>query len=106
MFFGLKIGGVVRRTKNGGKKPWLELARGVLIVTAFIASSASLAWSQLGKGVVTGMVNDPSGAAIPDAPVSLANESTGVEHSDHTNSAGLYRFDFVDPGTYTLRVKM
>ncbi len=96
----------MRRAKNGGKKPWPELARAVLTVTALMASSASLAWSQLGKGVITGTVSDPSGAAIPDAPLSLVNESTGVEHSDHTNSAGLYRFNFVDPGTYIVRVKM
>lgn len=61
-------------------------------------------FGQLGKGVVTGTVTDPSGAVIPNATVQLVNKGTSVVRSTTSNASGIYRFEFTDPGTYTLRV--
>ena len=65
---------------------------------------AECAYGQLGKGVVEGAVVDPGGALVPNATVTLVNEGTGVSRALKTNAAGLYRFDFIDVGSYTLRV--
>jgi hypothetical protein len=73
-------------------------------MAALILAFASPSWAQLGKGVVTGTVLDPTGASIPGAAVSLISEATGTEKTAQSNATGLYRFDFVDPGAYTLRV--
>lgn len=56
------------------------------------------------RGHVRGLVTDQSGSALPDATVTLANNKTGVTSSKQADSAGLYVFDFVDPGVYTLTI--
>ncbi|MCC6860812.1 MAG: carboxypeptidase regulatory-like domain-containing protein [Bryobacterales bacterium] len=50
-------------------------------------------------------MTDPSQAAIVGAKVSLKNVNTGVETSKQTDAAGLYTFDFVQPGTYEVAVE-
>jgi len=57
------------------------------------------------RGRVQGNVTDPSKAAIVGARVTLTNVATGVESTRETDAAGFYRFDFVQPGTYTLTVE-
>src|ERR1700691_4534707 len=54
------------------------------------------------SGYVTGTVADPSGAVVKAATVRLENTATKLSLSATTNSEGVYRFDFVPPGTYTL----
>ena len=56
------------------------------------------------SGAVTGTVSDPSGAAIPNATVTLTNTATGVAQNDSTSSEGSYRFAFVTPGNYKVTV--
>jgi hypothetical protein len=63
-----------------------------------------LAYGQLGTGVITGTVTDPSGAVVPGAAVTLVNTSTGVERTARTNATGIYRFEFTEVGNYNLRV--
>ncbi len=65
---------------------------------------STVVYAQLGKGVVTGTVTDPTDAVVPEASVTLVNEATGVERASQTNSMGIYRFDFIEPGSYTLRL--
>ena len=47
---------------------------------------------------MTGVVTDPSGAAVPDTVVTLTNKTTGAKFSQTTNSSGSYRFSDVPPG--------
>jgi len=54
----------------------------------------------------TGVVTDPSGAAIPDAAVTVTNERTSAQRTTTTNSEGIYRIDGVTAGTYSLEVKV
>src|SRR5437899_1880845 len=60
--------------------------------------------AQSSRGTVTGLVSDSSKAAVASATVELRNERTQVSRSTTTNDAGIYRFDAVDPGTYTIKV--
>ena len=57
------------------------------------------------RGTVSGTVLDPSSAVVPNADVTLTNAGTGVARHTTTNSAGLYRFEAVDLGTYTVAVE-
>lgn len=51
-------------------------------------------------GVVTGTITDPSGAAVPNAAVTLTGAETGTLQRVETNAEGSYRFAFVPPGNY------
>src|SRR5580658_1350116 len=75
----------------------LLLLVGIGMLIAF--SAQSLAQS-VTAGDVTGIVTDPSGAAIPGATVTLTNVSTNTSQTQTTNGDGSYRFAFTQPGTY------
>jgi hypothetical protein len=61
--------------------------------------------AQTNRAQVRGLIADQSGAALPNATVTLANVNTGVNATKQTDTSGLYVFDFVDPGTYTVSVE-
>jgi len=63
------------------------------------------ALGQSSRGTVTGLAVDPSQGAVSSAKVDLTNELTKVVRSTETNGSGIYRFDAVDPGTYTLKIE-
>jgi hypothetical protein len=56
-------------------------------------------------GAVIGTAVDPSGAIIPGASVTLRNEATGSARAGVTNDSGVFVFDSVQPGTYTVVVE-
>ena len=60
--------------------------------------------SQVSTASVTGTITDPSAAAITGAEVILKNTATGIERRVKTNGSGLYTFDFIPIGTYSLQV--
>lgn len=72
------------------------------IVLSLAAGSAGLA--QTSRGTVSGIVTDPSGAAVVKAGIELRNQLTGVVRKTESNAAGLYRFDAVDLGAFDLTV--
>jgi hypothetical protein len=47
---------------------------------------------------MTGTVTDQSGAAIPDATVTLTNTTTGLKYTQATTATGLYHFANIPPG--------
>jgi hypothetical protein len=55
-------------------------------------------------GSVQGTVLDQSGAAVPDASVTLTNSATTATLGVQTNSSGVFRFPIVPVGRYTLTV--
>src|SRR5687767_4738314 len=58
-----------------------------------------------GTSRVTGVVLDQSGAVIPDAAVTLTNEGTNLSFKTTTTSAGVYVFDSMQLGAYTVTVE-
>src|SRR5205814_2167896 len=61
--------------------------------------------AQEARARVQGLVTDSSSAVIVGANVTLVNLKTGVKMVRPTNETGLYRFDYVDPGTYTITIE-
>jgi len=62
------------------------------------------AWGQA-TTTLRGAVTDPSGAAVPNAKVTITNEATGLARQTNTSSSGSYTFAAVLPGTYDLKVE-
>ncbi len=74
-----------------------------LFTLLWIGSPVAMGQSS-SAGIVTGTVTDSSGAAVPDAAVSLTDAATGGVRSTATNDKGSYIFPYVNPGTYSVKV--
>lgn len=67
---------------------------------------ASLSIAQTFRARVEGIVTDESKAVITGASVTLTNINTNVTVTRKTSETGLYIFDNVDPGTYSVTVEV
>ncbi len=76
-----------------GTLAWLVI--GAILTPLLVAQS-------LVSGDLTGTINDPSGAVVPNATVSLKNIATGATRTTTSNAAGAYRFALLPPGNYTV----
>ena len=56
-------------------------------------------------GTIVGTVTDPSGAAVPDASVTVTNPQTAISRQVKTDDMGNYRVESLVPGTYRLKVE-
>ena len=54
---------------------------------------------------VQGTVTDSTGAAVPNAPVTLTNPETNAQFHATTNGSGGYRFSSLAPGSYKIKVE-
>jgi len=57
------------------------------------------------RGRIEGLVTDESRAVIAGSNVTLLNVKTGVRVVKQTSETGLYLFDLVDPGAYTVTIE-
>lgn len=57
------------------------------------------------SGSVSGVVQDASGAVIPNAAVTLENARTNIAQNTTTNAGGIYRFVSLPPGEYNVRAE-
>ncbi|HVU46613.1 MAG TPA: TonB-dependent receptor [Terracidiphilus sp.] len=55
-------------------------------------------------GTLAGVVSDAQGAVIPGAAVNIVNSATSATYNQTTTSVGLYRFEDIALGTYTVSV--
>src|SRR5260370_28561229 len=69
-------------------------------VSMLLAFLRCLCLAQNESATLSGRVSDPTGAAVVGAEVVLTNVDTNVEQRTKTNSAGLYVFTGVHPGSY------
>lgn len=53
-------------------------------------------------GVVRGIVTDPTGAVVNGARITVSNVATGVSNNTFSDPSGLYNFQFLPIGTYTI----
>ena len=71
-----------------------------LIAVLLLAASPAALLAQFETASVLGYVRDASGAAIPNASVTLINEETKGQVTVHTNGQGAYEFTDVKVGRY------
>src|ERR1051326_5667167 len=75
-----------------------------LLAVAVVLTLFTIALGQTSRGTVTGTVTDPTGAVIAGADVILTSTATKLSRTTKTNTEGLYRFEAVDPGGYSVKV--
>jgi len=84
------------------RKRRLWLLMGFIMSFAF----AGLLYGQrAGRGIITGIVTDPAGAAVPDATLTVTDEVTQFKSVVNTSGDGNYGTPLLAPGTYTVQVE-
>src|SRR5215475_10875313 len=81
-----------------------SLGLGLSLAFALLLLSATKGSPQT-SGEITGLVTDPSGAAVAGATVTVANKATGATRKVVTSSEGLYAFPSLLPGVYELKIE-
>lgn len=80
-----------------------RIFRSLIFVVLFRA--AAFSQGEAVNARLDGTVEDPNGAGVPDAKVTLANPETGFTRGFRTNESGQYTFTVIPPGTYELTVE-
>src|SRR5580704_4899854 len=76
-----------------------------IFAIVFLASFAGVLRAQTQLAAVFGTVTDPSGAVIPGAQITIANQSTGRKRDTVTDTAGEYHLAGLPTGGYSLRIE-
>jgi hypothetical protein len=76
---------------------------GLLVLLASLMAAGSVL-GQSDLGTISGFVKDPSGAVVPDAKVTVRNQS-GIERTVNTNESGFYIITNIPAGFYALTVE-
>jgi carboxypeptidase family protein len=80
-----------------------RILRTTILAVLFCSVSVPFAWGQVSANL-SGVITDPSGAAVPDASVTAENIDTGSTRTAPTDQAGRYRFFALSVGTYEISV--
>ena len=76
----------------------------LLVAFVFLCCITGMEAQTTTTGAVNGVITDQSGAVIPSATVVLTKDSTGAVQTAKSSSSGTYRFDLLEPGSYTVTV--
>jgi hypothetical protein len=75
------------------------------LVSLFVLLFAVAAMAQIQNGQFAGTVTDPSGAAVPNAKVTITNQGTGLSVNATSNAAGAYQVSELPPGSYKITIE-
>jgi Carboxypeptidase regulatory-like domain len=76
-------------------------AMAVLLVAFFAVPAARAQY----RASLRGVVSDPTGAVIPGATVTLTNTETAEKQVSTTDDSGIYNFNALPPGKFSLTVE-
>jgi hypothetical protein len=96
--------GHIRDPFNRKSRTWLALY--LLFSICLLSLSVVPSQAQIYAGSITGLVQDPSGAVVPNASVVLTDNDKGLKYSAKTDSSGRYLLRALPPSTYTIRVEV
>jgi hypothetical protein len=90
-----------REKQRGGKSGWT--LRLLLICMVFVIGIQPAAFADI-TGSISGIVQDASGAVLPDAQVSVVSVETGIRTNVVTDARGFYSLPALPIGTYRVGV--
>ena len=70
------------------------------------SSAAVPAAAQIATATLSGTVRDDTGAALPNATVTVKSDATGATRRTTSGADGRYRVAALDPGTYEVRAEL
>ena len=89
--------------RTTSKVPPLGLS--MTLCLALVAATFGTTFGQAVYGSIFGMVTDSSGAAVPNATVTITNTGTNVSETTKSNGSGNYTQTRLIPGTYRIKVE-
>jgi hypothetical protein len=81
-----------------------QLAVLAVLILMFAICVPSLMAQSAGTSGLSGIITDPSGAAIPNVTVTLTSNDTNQVRTSTTGSDGQYKFTLLPPGSYKIRI--
>lgn len=86
----------------------MEIARSLrrwpFWLSALLFCLGAPAYGQMNTAEISGLVNDPSGASVPDASIQVVESSTQLKYATVSNAAGEFLLAQLPVGEYTLSV--
>jgi hypothetical protein len=83
-------------------KKWLFLSLALMLAAAFVAPQLPAQTQTTGD--ISGVVTDQTGGVVPQAHVTLKDNTKGSTQDTQTSKEGVYRFYLLAPGSYTVNV--
>jgi len=93
---------VVGKQREGGITMGIRIR--LITALALLASAALTSRAQEVSAGVTGLVTDPSGAAVADASVTARDLERGTVWQTKTNAEGVYALPRIPTGRYEIRI--
>src|SRR5580704_1297922 len=71
-----------------------------LVFCSLLLTTTAYLFAQAGRGAISGLVSDSSGAIISGAAITATEVGTGTKQTAVTTAAGIYSFVSLSPGAY------
>src|SRR5439155_17495605 len=72
------------------------------VVWFLVAANADAGWGQISTATLTGIVQDSTGAVLPNVTVTVRNTDRNTTQSTTTNETGTYVLPALNPGNYSI----
>src|SRR5512144_1988232 len=77
----------------------------LFVVVCFLSLMVVPMFGQKTEGTIEGVVTDPAGAVVPNAPVTVTNIGTNQARTATSDAGGFYSIPQLSPGKYEVVVK-
>jgi hypothetical protein len=75
-----------------------------ILLGLFVLLISAVCFGQITTTTMVGTVTDATGAAVPNAHVTVTNTATNLTRNAQTNDQGEYRIEFLPVGDYTVAI--
>src|SRR5215510_8561201 len=83
-----------------------RMSHGLLWIVAVFLLHVPLAFAQVDRATLTGVVKDSSGGVVPGATVTVTNLATNLETHQQTTETGSYQVVNLNPGRYRIDAEL
>src|SRR5262245_11266571 len=83
-----------------------RMSHGLMLVVAVFLLQVPLAFAQVDRATLTGVVKDSSGGVVPGATVTVTNLATNLETHQQTTETGSYQVVNLNPGRYRIDAEL
>src|SRR5580765_2784471 len=83
-----------------------RMSHGLMLMVAVFLLHVPLAFAQVDRATITGVVKDSTGGVVPGATVTVTNLATNLETHQQTTETGSYQVVNLNPGRYRIDAEL